>query len=324
MKDVKFSIVIPVFNAEKFLTEALDSIVNQAYQNFEVIIINDGSTDSSIEQAFQYKGRIKNLKIINQINSGQGCARNVGIEHSSGDYIIFLDADDVLKKFACDKLNKFLKRNVCDVVCFYYEIYKSGKIFDGYNLFTKRNSLISEARERITHISPACWNRAWRKEFIDKFEIRFAENLFFEDALFHWHSMVMADVVDVCPDILYTYNVREGSTITSRGKHFCDIIKICDQIKKILEQENVYHWYNDLYVLYKYNEIKSHYDLIDYDLKKLFLSQIKNAILFEEMQIYIEKENNYKKIFFYLYVARFLQKIQLGKLIFKKLCKLIK
>ena len=100
----KFSIIIPVYNVEKYIKKCLDSVVNQTVKDYEVILINDGSTDNSMEIAKKYS-----FKIINQKNQGQSAARNHGIKEAKGDYIVFLDSDDTIEKDYLEKIEESLK-----------------------------------------------------------------------------------------------------------------------------------------------------------------------------------------------------------------------
>ena len=101
---VKISLIIPIYNEEKYLEECLDSVLNQTFTDFEIICINDGSTDSSLKILEKYKSISDKLKVITQENRGLGHARNRGLEIAKGEYICFLDGDDWLAKEAFEKL----------------------------------------------------------------------------------------------------------------------------------------------------------------------------------------------------------------------------
>ena len=105
MKKNKFSIIVPVYNVEKYIEKCLESILNQTYDNFEIIVINDGSTDNSKKILDNYKTN-KKIKIINQDNQGLSIARNNGLGAASGDYILFIDSDDYIEEELLSTLNK--------------------------------------------------------------------------------------------------------------------------------------------------------------------------------------------------------------------------
>ena len=105
---VKISVVIPVYNVEKYLEQCLDSVIAQSFEDIEVICVNDGSTDSSLEILKRYADNDSRIKIISQKNKGAGAARNVGIENAAGEYVYFMDSDDYLNADAFERLNDFL------------------------------------------------------------------------------------------------------------------------------------------------------------------------------------------------------------------------
>lgn len=94
--ETKISVIIPVYNAEKYLAETLDSVLNQTFTDFEVIAVNDGSTDNSLNILNEYGNKDSRIKIFSNSNSGVSTARNTGIEKASGEYICFIDADDLI------------------------------------------------------------------------------------------------------------------------------------------------------------------------------------------------------------------------------------
>ncbi len=93
-QNIKFSIIIPVYNVEEYLAECIDSILSQDYNNIQILCINDGSTDNSLKLLEKYAKKDRRIKIFSQKNQGQGIARNVGIKNATGDYIMFIDPDD--------------------------------------------------------------------------------------------------------------------------------------------------------------------------------------------------------------------------------------
>ena len=109
------SIIIPIYNAEKYLKRCLDTVVNQSFESLEIILINDGSTDESLRIMKEYKGNHNNIEIINQENSGQGEARNKGISIAKGKYITFADADDWLSENYIQVLYDALLKNNADI-----------------------------------------------------------------------------------------------------------------------------------------------------------------------------------------------------------------
>ena len=114
---IDISLIVPVYNVEKYLKRALTSVENQTFKNFEVIIVNDGSTDGSLEIISEFVDRNKNFTLINQENKGLGEARNVGIRHAKGRYVAFLDSDDFLEPEYLEKLYLSAIKTCADIVC---------------------------------------------------------------------------------------------------------------------------------------------------------------------------------------------------------------
>ena len=127
MENPKISIIVPVYNSEVYLKECIDSILNQTFKDIEVIFINDGSTDNSV-QVIKENMTKNNFIIIEQENRGLGAARNVGLKKSTGEYILFLDSDDYLDKYACEHMYKVAIDTESDVVqCGFKFFYEDGR-----------------------------------------------------------------------------------------------------------------------------------------------------------------------------------------------------
>ena len=114
MSPIAVSVIIPVFDTECYLPTCLDSILNQTLDNIEIICINDGSTDNSLEILKNYQKKDNRIKIINKDNEGQGVARNIGIDNAVGEYIAFVDSDDFIKEDMLEKLYESSKNNNLD------------------------------------------------------------------------------------------------------------------------------------------------------------------------------------------------------------------
>lgn len=151
----KISVIIPVYNVEKYLSQCLDSITNQTFKDFECICVNDGSTDNSLKILEEYVKKDNRFKVINQVNSGNSQARNTGINNSNSEYIVFIDSDDFVSSDYLEKLlNIAIKENSDIVYCrhkLYYDLddrYESGpnrdklnKLFSKYNLAKNNNKI---------------------------------------------------------------------------------------------------------------------------------------------------------------------------------------
>lgn len=228
-KKIGISIIIPVYNCENYLGKCLESIINQKYSNFEVIIVDDGSTDNSFEVYNYYEKKDTRIKIIKQKNGGVSKARNVGINSSMGDYIFFIDADDTIKEDMLDIIHKFAVENDGDIVFTGFEVRGSKtrkndtdtlkKCCDG-----KISKVITneEAIIRVISTNPKetlygyIWRNLYKADILRKNNIRFSEGIkISEDFMFMLEVLDKCKNVVIIPDELYIYNINDSS-VTSK------------------------------------------------------------------------------------------------------------
>ena len=114
----KISVIVPIYNVEKYLDKCLTSLVNQTFKDFEIIAVNNNSSDSSYEIAFSFAKKYKNVTLINEKKQGLGNARNCGLKHANGKYVMFFDSDDFADEDMLEKLYTFAEKKKADVVCF--------------------------------------------------------------------------------------------------------------------------------------------------------------------------------------------------------------
>ena len=226
-KDI--SIIVPIYNAEKYLDKCLDSIINQTKKELEIILVNDGSTDQTEKIIEKYKD--KRIKYYKNKNQGIGKTRNFGIEKATGKYIMFLDSDDWLDLTACEKMYLKAKNDKLDIViCDYYRYFDSGEK-EEVKLPNFKNSSLKKNPDIICeHLSP--WAKLYKRDLIIKNNIRFVENLKYEDAPFVIESLDKATKIGKVNEPLNYYVIHEQSETTIRDKKVFDIIKIVDKIRK--------------------------------------------------------------------------------------------
>jgi glycosyltransferase involved in cell wall biosynthesis len=173
-----FSIVVPVYNVSGYVTQALNSLKNQSFKDFEVIVVNDGSTDDSKTKASTFVEQDDRFKLIDIENSGLGIARNRGLEYISGQYLMFLDSDDLFHEALLQEIyNKIHQSNVqADVVVFDIQNFDSvsGKALDSY-IFD----------EKLRRYSDVAWNKAYRAEFFKRYNFQFPGIKFEDTPLTH-------------------------------------------------------------------------------------------------------------------------------------------
>ncbi len=191
----KISVIVPVYNSEKYLPRCLDSIVNQTLEDIEIICVDDGSTDGSAAILNEYAIRDERIKVIIQKNGGSSLARNIGIARATGKYIGFVDADDHIKNDFYKHLYLAAELYRADVVqCGYYKCSDTATEKD-----VRENPLVSSDLCRILDNMKKCyvWNKIWRTEFLQQNDILFYDGIFYQDILFN--------VKTVCLKPLYCF-----------------------------------------------------------------------------------------------------------------------
>lgn len=213
------SIIIPVYNKQDFLDECIKSVSTQDYDELEIIIVNDGSTDKSEEIIEKWIIHDSRIKYINQSNKGVATARNRGISIAKGDYIFLLDADDLLEENAISKLLKYTKKTKADIVIGnYYE--RHGETLIKKSNYRKKLISNSELLKIDTKLDmfiindrpmAMAGNKLYRLDFIRKNKIKFIDNVIAEDRLFNLICYIHNPVIQIAPEYTYIYNVYEDS-----------------------------------------------------------------------------------------------------------------
>ena len=224
---VDISIIVPIYNASKYLKKCLDSLVNQTKKELEFILINDGSTDDSESIIKSYKD--DRIRYFKRSNHGIGKTRNFGINKASGKYIMFLDSDDYLDYNACELLYKKALNENSDLVVFdFYRVEKELKsviIRDFKSTCLKNNPSI------LLYINLGISNKLFKSELIKKNNIKFVENLKYEDAPFVVETLFNAKKISKLNEKLHYYVIHSNSETTIRDERIFDIIKIVDIIR---------------------------------------------------------------------------------------------
>ena len=206
--EVSVSIVVPIYNMEKFLPKCLESIINQTLRDIEIILVNDGSKDNSGEIADEYASRDERIKVIHKINEGVSSARNAGIDIASGKYIGFVDPDDWISHDMYQKLYSTASKEELDIViCHNYNHYtETGLVkIDSFNI--KENTLRNIRRHTLNDdYFSAVWNMIFKKSMIIEKKCRFPENFtVWEDGYFILKAMYHTERIKYLEEPYYHY-----------------------------------------------------------------------------------------------------------------------
>ena len=269
MSNPKISIIIPVYNVEKYLNRCLDSIVNQTLEDIEVICVNDGSRDNSLQILKKYAEQDNRIKVIDKENEGQGYARKVGLDNATGEYILFCDSDDYYAELTVfEKLYKFTISKRVDVVVFdFYHISLNSNFKNRCYFFS--NSLNKEVFtykdvKNINIINTSPCIRLYAKSFLDSYnDWYFPKKIFYEDTPFHFQVLFRANFYYL-REPFYVYALRDNSTTTifKTDKNFLDIYittKVAFDFVNSLDIENKNEILNQL-LLYFLNKLNARFD----------------------------------------------------------------
>lgn len=207
------SIIIPIYNVEDYLSSCLDSIKIQTYSDFEVLMVNDGSKDSSRDIAESFLSDCR-FRLFNQINKGQGAARNIGLDNAKGDYICFVDSDDSIDPQFLEKLLQALTENNADIAsCSVFRVWANGqkRLYD----FTgTEDQVYTDIGAYLKTGSFVMWNKIYRRNLFDG--LRFPEGIKFEDFALAPQIYSRAKKIVSIKDALYNYLWRNDSTTTKQ------------------------------------------------------------------------------------------------------------
>lgn len=212
----KISVVIPVYNVERYIKECLESLLNQTYENLEIICIDDGSTDRSGWICDQYAKKDSRIKIIHQKNSGAGAARNKGIDYASGDYIAFVDSDDYIEKTMYEELHKALICNNaqiagCETISLFQDKINYPNTTEQEIIFSGLDMLSLSSQHWKYYIMV---NKLFSKDVVDS--VRFPEGNIIDDGFFTYQIIARASKVVWCDKALYFYRQRKSSAMNKK------------------------------------------------------------------------------------------------------------
>ncbi|ALT69745.1 glycosyltransferase [Methanobrevibacter millerae] len=265
---IKVSLIIPVYNAEEFLDESINSLLNQTLKDIELVCVNDGSKDNSLKMLEDFAKNDDRIKIINQENQGCGAARNKALDNAKGDYIYFFDPDDYLTPNALEKLYDNAISNNSDFVIFKIASFRDGepinydepgfefeKIFNDvdFDNFTFNYRAI---KRHVLLSSFAPWTKFYKKEFLDKYnDFRFHTNVAFDDVPFHVQSMIRAERISYVPEFFYHYRLSNPNSVNNTASNAPDIFKIIDYVENFLENEGCFDEFREDFSIFKITQL---------------------------------------------------------------------
>jgi len=245
---MQFSVILPIYNVEKYLAECIESVLSQSFKDYELILVDDGSKDGSGRICDEYAQKDSRIKVLHKENGGLSDARNYGTERASGDYIVYIDSDDyvVSTEFLSD-LNEKIANTHSDVV-----LYKYSKFFDDTKALADCTFSLSFAEkindpdellyELVKHDAyyGMAWVKAFRRELVEKNDIKFQKGLLGEDMDWYFDIVLCAKTYSAIDRSYIAYRQRSGSITSShRLKNLTDFIDILEKWSDKIENADI-------------------------------------------------------------------------------------
>ena len=307
----KISVIIPVYNAEKYLRKCLDSVILQTYRNLEILCVNDGSTDGSADILREYRAKDDRVRVFEQEHSGTANARNYAMTAANGEYLSFVDADDWLLLSLYEIFVKLNPNAGVDIYNFNAESF----VENSKDIFTKKMLNIDVWKNHYTedtiHTFYDCTdpftgnltvcNKIYNAHFLRKNNIRFLENKIFEHQLFHMQTFMKAETILVSSETYYRYRISNESAVSnSLGSNVFDIFDIFENISDTVRAAGVEDAYKYAVFQYKYTQLNTLFHKIRFSLKQKFFEKMKSYLQSIDMSGF-DMEICKKLTNFYLY-----------------------
>lgn len=295
----KVSVIIPVYNVEKYLRQCLDSVVGQTLQDIEIICVNDSSTDQSLSILEDYQRKDNRIQIITQENAGAGAARNKGLSIAKGKYLSFLDSDDFFEKDMLEKAYVMAEKVQADFI-----VYKSDQYHTDKDKFITTTWVVRETeippyypfnyRQMTSNVFKVfvgwAWDKLYRREFIQKHDLEFQEQRTSNDMFFVFSALVLAKKIAVLPKIL-AHQRRDAKDSLSKTREFswkC-FYHALTALRKRLIQEGLYKELERDYINYALHACLWNYNTLAEPTKSMLGSMLRDT-WFEELNIKGKKE----------------------------------
>lgn len=312
---MKISLITCVYNTEKYLRRCLESIKNQKYQDFEAIIINDGSTDNSQAIIDEYVNKDSRFRSITQENSGQANARNKGIKEAKGDYLVFVDSDDEIKNTYLLSLSEVIDNNLDFGFSKYKRVFddkpnileKKFQYIDGSNISITSTEKNPEVLAKVPN-SP--WAKIFRKQFVIDNNIHFYPNRIHDDFLFTMSVLLCNPSLMSINDESYIYHIHSGTIMTSKRNREYETFDVFDAVVDMAKSRNKFEYYFDEleYLAFHHIAVGVMYRLFCYK-PLMFLKNLKNCrnylkkYRFKNDNKYLKNVSLFEKMYLFIFFS---------------------
>ncbi len=247
----RISVIVPFYNVEGYIEKCLETLVNQTFQDIEIILVNDGSKDRSEEIAKKFANRYENkIVYLEKENGGLSSARNFGLAHARGEYVAFVDSDDYIEKNMYEKMYNLIIKERSDMVeCDFYWEYPNKKKIDTGKLYNNKNQMLENVRV-------VAWNKLIKKEIIDKHGIEFPNGYQYEDVEFTYKLIPYIQKVSFLKEPMVHYIQRTKSISNSQNEKTMQIFDVLEHVINYYKENGLYKNYEKeleyIYVRYAF------------------------------------------------------------------------
>ena len=262
----KITVAIPVYNCQSTLIRCLQSVINQTFKDFEILIINDGSTDNSEEICLEYLQKDKRIKYVRQENSGLACVRNFVLDKAKGEYLCFIDSDDYIDENALSVMYEKAEKEKSDVViCGYFT--ENGNAVRKVTYEGKNRDKLDFIELKAKDIIDPAWNKLYRTDFLKSTNVKFPEGQYYEDTFFNLSLIPFNPKITVLTECFYHYVLNMGSITRRYNKEKLFTIKDRARLLKMVTKgiepycdfyfiKCVFSSFIDMFLSLHQNEIK--------------------------------------------------------------------
>ena len=297
----KISVLVPMYNCEKYIDNTINSILVQKYDNLEIILIDDGSTDNTRKIVQKYLSN-ENVKMICQTNLGAPSARNNGILNSSGDYALFLDSDDILCDDALEGLNDYLEDEVDLLIGNFNKIDENGKILCNCRIVSNNHKINKENILNYAMLDPKPGCKIYNLNTIKNNKLFFDDVKIGQDLNFYLKYLIVANNIQFVDKNIYNYRIVNNSISRTYSLKILDICESFEYVRKFYDSKGKLNEYNKYIVWSEYFNIYFQYCKLRYfknksDRKKIYqIFNERRKSLIVDKKCYIFKK--YKKLYF--------------------------
>lgn len=255
MKEEYVSVIVPIYNVEKYLKQCIESILNQTYKKLNIILVNDGSTDNSLKICEEYEKKDNRIEIVNKKNGGLSDARNAGIERACGEYIAFIDADDYVEENYIERLYESCKKNntkisIAGIKNFDEQTNSNLNeySFENDDIKCGRDLLVEYYNGKSVQVIVA-WNKLYKKELFDN--IRFNNGRIHEDEFITYKLLYDLDRISIIKECLYNYRKTPDSIINKKfNKNRLDFLKALEERVEFFSEKKDHELYEKTLLYY--------------------------------------------------------------------------